>query len=126
LLTALASKNPGAACEYAIVPDARCEAAFNHVPRDQLPYGRSVKIGYVAIDGTRALLGFTGQICSPADTPECRMNTDPAAIFSTASTFPALWAQTVNSDSTGGYALLPCVEVGGKWYFGDADATSTS
>jgi hypothetical protein len=75
----------------------------------------SFKIGYVAISGTRALVGFTGKICSPGATPECTVNTNPAAIFSAGNTFAALWEQTVHPNSDiSSYSLLPCSEAGGK------------
>ena len=48
----------------------------------------------------------------------CLTNVDPSAIFSAGNTFTTLWAQTVNPASSHAYTLLPCVEVGGKWYFG--------
>ncbi|MBO0825644.1 MAG: hypothetical protein J2P27_17590, partial [Actinobacteria bacterium] len=97
---------------------ARCRAELSQIPRNQMPYSESVKIGYVAIDGTRALVGFTGTICSPGSTPECVTNTDPDSIFYTMESFATLWARMVNSSSGNTYALLPCVEVGGKWYAG--------
>jgi hypothetical protein len=125
-LAALAGKDPAQACQYLYGPDASCQASFSHEPRNQLPYSVSAKIGYVAIDGTRALAGFTGEICSPSATPRCVGNANPASIFATGMTFPALWAQTLNPTSGGEYSLQPCVEVGGKWYLGsgpDQDAS---
>jgi hypothetical protein len=120
VLAALSSKDLTATCEYAYAyanAVAQCETQLSRVPPDQVPYSVSVKISYVAIDGTRALVGITGKICSPGNRPECVTNADPAAIFSTGNTFTALWAQTANT-SGNIYALLPCVEVGGKWYAG--------
>jgi hypothetical protein len=121
LVAALSSKDPAASCGYTFVrPAARCEVLIGQLPRNQLPYGVSFKIGYVAVSGTRALVGFTGERCSPGATPECMTNTNPAAIFSAGDTFAALWTQTVapvfNSPSS--YRLQPCVEAGGKWYVG--------
>jgi hypothetical protein len=127
VLATLSSKDPGAACDYALVgPVGQCRAQFNKLPRDQLPYLESVKIGYVAIDGTRALVGYTGAICTPGDTPACTTNTDPAAVFDAGYTFSWLWEQTPGPDFSHTYALLPCVEVGGKWYFGTAASASDS
>ncbi|MBO0825622.1 MAG: hypothetical protein J2P27_17480, partial [Actinobacteria bacterium] len=58
LLAALSSKDPAASCDYtyATYPAslARCRAELSQIPRNQMPYSESVKIGYVAIDGTRA------------------------------------------------------------------------
>ena len=118
-LAALSAKDPVAFCDYAYVgPVARCAAQLSQAPRNQLPYSVSVKIGYVATDGTRALVGVTGKICSPGSRPECSTNTDPAAIFSAGDTFATLWTRPVNPNSSNAYSLLPCVEVGGKWYVG--------
>lgn len=130
LLAALSSKDPAASCDYiyATYPAslARCRAELGQIPRNQMPYSESVKIGYVAIDGTRALVGVTGTICSPGSTPECVTNADPARIFSTRESFATLWARTVNSSSANTYSLLPCVEVGGRWYVGLGVANDSS
>jgi hypothetical protein len=126
VLASLSAKDPALACDYVFPGTARCGPA--QVPRSQIPYGVSVSTGYVAIDGTRALLGFTGKICSPGSTPGCLANTNPAAIFSEGKTFGALWMQTVAPESggTSSYALLPCAEVDGKWYFGAGAAAGGS
>jgi hypothetical protein len=127
VLASLSSPDPGSSCDFALVgPVGQCRTQFNKIPRDQLPYTKSIKIGYVAIDGTRALVGYTGTICTPGDTPECKTNTDPAAIFSTGYTFAWLWQQTVGPTFGHPYALLPCVELNGKWYFGTATSASDS
>jgi hypothetical protein len=121
LMAALSSKDPATSCDYIFLgPAARCVIQSGQGSRNQLPYGVSVKVGYVAISGTRALVGFTGKICSPGATSECMTNTNPAAIFSAGNTFAALWTQTVrpNSSDISSYSLLPCVEVDGKWYVG--------
>jgi hypothetical protein len=125
LLAALSSKDPATACDYVFVGSAaQCKAQFSHVPRDQFPYRMSLKIGYVAISGTRALVGFTGKICVPPTTPECTANTSPAAIFSAGKTFTALWTQTLrpNYSDPLSYGLQPCTEAGGKWYVGAGPA----
>jgi hypothetical protein len=117
-LAALSSKNPATSCGYIFLGSARCRVQTGQGSRDQLPYGVSVKIGYVAVGGTRALIGFTGKICWTGATPEYMANTNPASLFSAGNTFAALWTQTVNPNSsdTFSYRLLPCVEVGGQWY----------
>jgi hypothetical protein len=125
LLAALSSKDPATLCGYIFVgPAAQCEVPSGQGSRNWLPYRVSVKIGYVAISGTHALVGFTGKICTPRATPECMANTSPAAIFSAGDTFAALWTQTVhpNSSDIPSYSLWPCVEVGGKWYVGPGPA----
>jgi hypothetical protein len=122
-VAALSSGNPATFCDYidyvSVGSASRCKAVFGKAPRNQLPYGASFKIGYVAISGTRALVGFTGKICSPGAMPECMANTSPAVGFSAGKTFAALWTQVASLDSvsaTSLYRLQPCVEVGGKWY----------
>jgi len=130
VLAAMSSKDPAAVCEYAYAyasSVSQCKAQINRTSRNQAPYVTSVKISYVAIDGPHALVGITGKICTPGKTPECVTNVDPSAIFSTGTTFTTLWAAQqapVNSPSSNAYTLLPCVEVGGKWYFG-LDATES-
>jgi hypothetical protein len=132
VLAALSSKDPATLCEYAYAyasPVAQCKAQINRTSRNQALYVASIKIGYVAIDGTRALVGLTGKICSPGRMPECVTNVDPSAIFSAGNTFTTLWAHTVNSTSSAfsnAYTLLPCAEVGGKWYFGPYPTVSDS
>jgi hypothetical protein len=116
-LAALSSADPATACNYTYA-DAGCTAALSRTPQKQRAHGVSVRIGYVAIDGSRALLGFTGKICLTGARPECITNTDPAAIFSTGSTFEVLWTQAVGPDRGPGYGLQPLTEVGGKWYLG--------
>lgn len=113
LLAALSSKDQATLCDY-----ISAGTAVNCVVSGQLPYRVSVKIAYVAVDGTRALVGFTGKVCTPGATPECETNTNPAAIFSAGNTFAALWTQTFIPDPSDitAYRLLPCVKAGGKWY----------
>ena len=129
LLAALSARDPATACEYMSVSSApQCKAALGQISRSRLAYGVSFKIGYVAVIGTRALVGYTGKICSPGARHECTANTHPAAVFSAGNTFAALWEQTVhpNSDDNSSYRLLPCVEVGGKWYVGSRIRPSVS
>lgn len=113
LLAVLSARDPAPRCDY-----ISADTAVNCLVSGQLPYRVSVKIGYVASEGTRALVGFTGKICSPRPAPQCETNTDPSAIFSAGHTFAALWTQTVNPSSSGisSYRLVPCIKAGGKWY----------
>jgi hypothetical protein len=119
------SQDPAAACTYAY---PQCTAQVRQGLRNESPWVVSVKIGYVAISGTRALVGFTGKVCPPPaaspvpGAPECMTNANPAAIFSAGRTFATLWTQAIspaNVTSTGfPYQLQPCVKVGGEWYVG--------
>ena len=81
----------------------------------QLPNFKNFGIGYVAIDGTKALIGITGTICVPHQTPKCFTNTDPAAIFKSGKPFATLWTQAVAAPANV-YSLSPAVKVNGKWY----------
>ena len=78
------------------------------------------RLGYVAIDGNRALVGLTGTNCNPNEKPRCDTNTDPAALFSSHRSFGTLYTEALagqNSNTTANtYSLAPCIEVGGKWY----------
>lgn len=127
LMAALSSKDPASFCDYLYVgPAARCTAPSGQGSRDHHLYGVSVKVGYVATDGTHALVAFTGKICSPGAHPECVANTNPAAIFSTGRTFATLWTEMTspNSNSLSSYRPLPCVEVDGKWYLGSGPTSA--
>jgi hypothetical protein len=76
-------------------------------------------LGYVAVDGDKALVGMTGEVCTPGNTPACVTNNNPAAIFSSGKPFAALWAQEVAADAPGtpgDYSLLPCLKTGQDWY----------
>jgi hypothetical protein len=120
-LAAVSSRDPATVCDYLypVGPARQCVPSYSHASRDQLPWGVSFRIGYVAIDGTRALVGFTGKVCSPGDLPECVTNTSPAAIFSSGSTFTTLWTQATSlTPGDHVYSLQPCAEKGGKWYLG--------
>jgi len=84
------------------------------------PTFRDLALGYVVVDGNEALVGVTGTICVPNETPACTTNDDPAAIFSEAQPFPQLWAESVAADgsssTSNSYSLAPCVKVGTNWY----------
>jgi hypothetical protein len=78
-LNAANAKNPAAICGYllpSIGPQCRSAfSAFNEVnpgaPSPQAPFARNTRIGYIAIDGSDALVGTTGQYCAQGETPEC-------------------------------------------------------
>jgi hypothetical protein len=108
------------ACRY-YPPSAQttCRTTMAHALTGSSPTIRDFALGYVAVDGNRALVGVTGTFCVPHQTPACTSNQDPAAIFSTAKPFPELWAESVAADistTTNRYSLAPCVKVGTRWY----------
>lgn len=117
---ALSAKDYAGLCSY-YQPSiqSQCKSSLARLSSSKLPYAKNVGIGYVAIDGTRALVGSTGTYCSPGDTPECYTNTDPAAVFSSGKPFSQLWtAATTNTSSSSSnvYQLSAVQEINGKWY----------
>lgn len=75
---------------------------------------KNVVVTYTAIDGDEALVGITGTVCDPNQTPSCVSNTDPAALLDSGKPFTALWSESVAS--TSGYTPLAMTKVNGKWY----------
>jgi hypothetical protein len=130
-VAALSANDPATACTYLVlILAAQCREPSTQSGRDRLPYGVSFTTGYVAVDGTRALVGFTGKICwsgaLPLEdaAPECLANANPAAVFAARDTFAALWTRAAGGSTIGAfsYALVRCVESGGKWYVGASQA----
>jgi hypothetical protein len=98
-----------------------CLAAWSgdpgaHVDLSELPFGKNIKLGYTAIDGDKALIGYTGSVCELKRLPSCVTNNDPAAILDSGKSFAALWRQSLISYSEGGYSLSMAVKSGGTWY----------
>jgi hypothetical protein len=110
------------ACEYYPPSDeASCQALFAEVNPSSSPGTMQMSnfaLGWVAVDGNKALVGSTGTSCDSDATPACFTNDDPAAIFSQAKPFSMLWTESVAADvsPTFSYGLVPCVQVGGNWY----------
>lgn len=115
LIATLPSKNHGDQCAY-MPPDdqAPCRSQVSQGPASQRPYDTNFALGYVVISGDKAVVGMTGKFCSPGQSPECFTNDNPAAIFSNAKSFAALWANAIKPSKV--YSLNPCIEIGGKWY----------
>jgi hypothetical protein len=112
------TKDVAAACDY-VDPGAQgeCKSSITQVPSStQRPYAQHAGLGYVATDGTQALVGTTGTFCIPGSTPECTTNNDPAAIFSSRKPFATLWSQALAATSSDSYALVPCIDINGHWY----------
>jgi hypothetical protein len=124
VVDALNAKKYTALCSY--VPpseQSKCKTELGGLSASALagamPFAKNAGLGYVAIDGTEALVGSTGEYCTPGQSTECYTNNDPAAILNSGKPFSALWKTAVaaaNSNSSNVYELNPCVEVGGKWY----------
>jgi hypothetical protein len=122
----IGAKRYTAECPY-IEPSAQaaCRSGAAAMPQKDAPYFKNAAIGYVAIDGDKALVGTTGTFCLPTEKPACLTNNDPAAIFSANKRpFGALWTQqnTASNDVTSAniYTLAPCVKIGGNWYLSES------
>ena len=117
VFSAIGSKQYKQECDY-VEPDAQagCKTGAAQLNSSNAPSLKNSGIGYVAIDGTKALVGTTGTFCVPNQTPKCYTNSDPAAIFSTKKSFSALWTQANQSSSQNAYSLAPCIEISGHWY----------
>jgi len=122
LLGALASANAGdfaKFCSY-IPPSqqASCDSALSGVPaaslKTEMPTYKNVVVTYTATDGNEALVGVTGTICDPNQTPSCISNSDPAAFFDSGKPFPTLWSESIANSSS--YTPVPMTKVNGKWY----------
>jgi hypothetical protein len=125
----LADSDTVAGCRY-VDPSAQaeCRKIIAEVPSADLGTTTGFRLGYVAVDGDRALVGFTGTQCQPGQHPECVTNLDPAAIFSTARSFATLWTESIASANSPvlSYALTPCLRIGGRWYLVFPTGTPTS
>ena len=80
-----------------------------------LPIPKNVKPGYTAIDGDKALVGFTGTVCVLKLSPSCFTNNDPAAILDSGKSFSTLWSQSLTSPGNV-YSLSPAIKINGNWY----------
>ena len=119
-VNAMNRKNAVGVCPY-VVPStqAGCRAKLAGVPAADDPAFKGFALGYVAIHGDQALVGTTATFCDSNQKPACSTNSDPAAIFSAAKSFAALWAEAIADESSAtftGYSLATCVKVGNSWY----------
>lgn len=98
--------------------EAQCSQDAASALASQVLSVKNFAIGYVVIDGTQALVGYTGTTCGANLVPECETNTNPAAIFDTGQSFQTLWteANAFNSSNANVYSLYPCTEINGQWY----------
>jgi hypothetical protein len=119
-ITTLVGSHPAAACGY-VEPSvqSQCNSGLAQITPSQVPLSeKNPAVGWVAISGTKALVGTTGTYCDKNSSPQCFTNTDPAAILDSGKSFNDLWNQSVAASSNTGnvYELAPCVQVSGKWY----------
>jgi len=120
VIDALSSGHVADFCRYEQPSvQSSCNATMSQVTpaevKGQLPTFKNVRLAYVAIDGTKALIGLTGTICLPKQTPSCFTNNDPAAIFDSGKPFATLWSEA-ESAASNAYSLSPAVEINGSWY----------
>jgi hypothetical protein len=99
---------------------AQCQAAFESPsPPAVTGVQKDFSLGYVMIDGNKALVGATETTCSAGQTSDCSSNTQLlAALLTRGETFAALWNETMSqiSGSKTNYPLYPCILVNGRWY----------
>ena len=101
---------------------AACRSGIKSLTASELksavPVVMNIIPSYTAVDGDKALVGYTGSICAHDSTKNCVTNTDPAAIFDSGKSFAVLWKHATaagNSNSTA-YALGQLVKIKGTWY----------
>ena len=122
LLGALTSAEAGDFAKFcSYLPPSQqggCNSTLSGVPaaslKTEMPTYKNVVVTYTAIDGNEALVGVTGTICDPNQTPSCISNSDPAAFFDSGKPFPTLWSESVANSSS--YTPAPMTKVNGKWY----------
>ncbi len=116
---AVKAKNWTTLCEYAGSPlHTECARlpAQTEVTQALFPDVRNIALGYIATDGSAALVGTTGTFC-PAFTLSsgCYTNDDPAAILSSGKPFTTLWTEALTTNGNA-YSLVPCIKEGSNWY----------
>ncbi len=120
VITSITGGHIAGFCKYeAPSQQSQCNSAMSQVTpaqaKGQLPTFKNVKLGYTAVDGTKALIGLTGTICVPQQKPSCFTNRDPAAILDSGKPFGALWTQALKAPQNV-YSLSPAQEINGSWY----------
>jgi hypothetical protein len=122
LLGALTSAEAGDFAKFcSYLPPSQqndCNSAYSGLPaaslKTAMPTYKNVVVTYTAVDGNEALVGVTGTICDPNQTPSCISNGDPAAFFDSGKPFPTLWSESIANSSS--YTPAPMTKVNGKWY----------
>lgn len=125
VVNALKSRNYADFCKYE-QPSSQsaCDSALSQATPAQadslLPTFKNFALGFTAIDGNKALIGFTGTTCIPNRSvpnrrPKCITNKDPAAILSNGRPFSTLWAEVLSAPANV-YSPTAVVKINGKWY----------
>ncbi len=111
------SVNNGSFCQW-LEPSAvsKCQSGLDELKSEGTVdiTTNTLSISSDVIDGTRALVSVTGQLCSSGG--NCTTNTDPSSGMPSASTSfdEAYSAAEANTETT--VSPVACVEVGGTWY----------
>jgi hypothetical protein len=109
----------GICAYYPPAEQSACDSTMGSIPvaslSGSLPVYKNIAVTYTAIKGAEALVGVTGSVCTPNQTPSCFTNSDPAAIFDSGKSFDTLWTETTSAGSRA-YSLAQLTEAGGKWY----------
>jgi hypothetical protein len=115
LILAIKDKSATEYCGYGEpAVQAQCKSALSTTPASQFPTARNFALGYIVIDGDKAVAGNTGTVCATGPTG-CLTNNDPAAIFTTLHTFGALWKNAITPSCTK-YSLEAFTKTSGNWY----------
>jgi hypothetical protein len=121
VVDAIERRNLELMCQY-FQPSfqAVCRRGFKDGMGSSTPSFKNFALGYTAVEGKQALVGWTGTSCVPTQHPLCLTNVNPAALFVSHHTFKVLWAQAIASATSNqninNYALTPSVKVGTRWY----------
>jgi hypothetical protein len=106
---------------YPPAVQAQCRTGLASVPASAgtAVSVRDFAVGYVVVDGNKALAGSTGTFCAAGQTPQCSSNGNAAAILRSGKSFAKLWTEAIIADSEDArntYSLAPLVRIGGAWY----------
>jgi hypothetical protein len=120
VVTAVSTGQLSDFCKYeAPAKQSQCTSSISGVTaaeaKTALPTFKNIKLGYTAIDGTKALIGITGTVCEPKQTPSCFTNNDPAAILDSGKSFSTLWSEALSAPQNV-YSLSTAEEINGSWY----------
>lgn len=94
----------------------KCSTVSANLPPSSIQ--DTLSLGYIAVEGSHALVATVGTDCQSEARPKCITNRNPATFFSSGRTFNALYTSAVASEASPlhKYSLIPCVKVGSQWY----------
>jgi hypothetical protein len=125
-VAALESGDISKMCPYED-PDLQAVCQREEAPTTAVETVKNFHLGYTAVDGSQAVVGYTGSFCSvtkavpsSAHSPSaqattfCNSNSDPAAFLDSGESFSEMWGVLANSVLS--YNPYTVAEVNGKWY----------